>query len=225
MPTEDADAIWRSWMTDVLSAAAERFGLVITGPPAWGWHDRSAGVPTERSDGPRWLRVVTEVLQWAHGDWWTGNIDANVVNGVAKPTVLDATEWEEGPRRIRAEVMTLVPGRPCSPTDMLATEPELSGQWWLDLRRSLETVSVTQTSRESVDADRLVDRIRRFGTEPDLSTVQWETVHGDLHWANLMQPQFAILDWEWWGTRTSWPGCGNPVLLQPPRTRNRATGP
>lgn len=49
MPAEDADAIWRSWMTDVLSAAVERFGLVITGPPAWGWHNCSAGVPTERS--------------------------------------------------------------------------------------------------------------------------------------------------------------------------------
>lgn len=199
MPVEDGDVIWRNWMTDVLSATAERFDLVIAGPPAWGWRDRSVGVPAEQSDGPRWLRVVTEAHQWAHGDWWTGNIDANVITDVAKPAVLDSAEWEEGPRRIRAEVMTLVPGCPCSTTDMLTAEPELPAKWWPDLRRSLRIVSAVQTSRECVDAAQLADRIRRFGTEPDLSAVKWETVHGDLHWANLMRPKLAILDWEWWG--------------------------
>ncbi|MBO0803238.1 MAG: phosphotransferase [Nocardiopsaceae bacterium] len=199
MPAEGADVTWRNWMTDLLSAAAERFSLVITGSPTWGWRDRSAGVPAKRSGGSRWLRVVTESLQWAHGDWWTGNIDANVITGVAKPTVLDSAEWEEGPRRIRAEVMTLAPGYPCSPTDMITAELELPARWWPDLRQSLQAISAARTSRECVDAAQLADRIRRFGTEPDLSAVQWETVHGDLHWANLMQPQLAILDWEWWG--------------------------
>lgn len=126
----------------------------------------------------------------------------------------------EGPRRIRAEVMTLVPGHLCSPADMLATELELSAQWWPDLRRSLETLSAVQTSRECVDAD----RIRRFGVEPDLSAVQWETVRGDLHRANLMQPQIRDRWLGMVGTRTSRPERGDPVLLQPPRTCNRAAG-
>ncbi|WP_090011488.1 hypothetical protein [Lentzea albidocapillata] len=28
---------------------------------------------------------------------------------------------------------------------------------------------------------------------------EWETVHGDLHWANLMGPKFGLLDRESWG--------------------------
>lgn len=27
----------------------------------------------------------------------------------------------------------------------------------------------------------------------------WSTQHGDLHWANLVGPDFALLDWEMWG--------------------------
>jgi hypothetical protein len=121
-------------MTGLLSAAAEHFGLTVAGSAAWGWRDRSAGAPAAGTDGPRWLRVVTEDIRWAHGDWWTGNSDANVINGITKPAVLGTAEWEEGPRRIRAEVMTLVSGHPCSPTDILLTaELGLPRQWWLEL--------------------------------------------------------------------------------------------
>jgi hypothetical protein len=199
VPPDDADAIWRDWMTGLMSAAAEHFGLIVTGSPVWGWRDRSVGAPAAGADRSRWLRVVTEDIRWAHGDWWTGNSDANVINGITKPIVLGTTEWVEGPRRIRAEVTTLVPGRPCSPTDTLIAGLDLPRQWWLELRRSLEAVAVTQTSRECVDISQLADRVRRFGVEADLSTVRWETAHGDLHWANLFQPQFAVIDWEWWG--------------------------
>jgi|SRR5580658_2623427 hypothetical protein len=175
---EDADAIWRGWMIELLSAAAQRFSLAVTGPLVWGWRDRSVGAATVGAAGPRWLRVVTEDIRWAHGDWWTGNSDANIITGITKPLVLGTAEWEDGPRKVRAEVMTLVSGHPCSLTDFLTAGLKPSGHWWLELRRSLEVLTATQTS---------------------LDTVQWGTVHGDLHWANLFQPQFAIIDWEWWG--------------------------
>jgi hypothetical protein len=199
VPAEEADAIWRGWMTGLLSASAEHFGLTVAGSLAWGWRDRSVGAATAGADGPRWLRVVTEDIRWAHGDWWTGNSDANVINGITKPVVLSTSEWEEGPRRIRADVMTLVPGHPCSTTDILTAGLDLPAQWWLDLRRSLDAVTATRTSRECVNPGQLADRVRRFGAATDLSTVGWETAHGDLHWANLFQPRFAIIDWEWWG--------------------------
>jgi len=195
-----ADAIWREWMAGLLSTAAEHFGLACAGSPAWGWRDRSVGMPAAGADGPRWLRVVTEDIRRAHGDWWTGNSDSNVIHGIVKPTVLGTAEWEEGPRRIRAEVMTLIPGHPCSPTDILQLRgPDLPKRWWLELRRSLEAVAATPTRRECVSSDQLADRLNRFGVKTELGTVRWETVHGDLHWANLFQPQFAIIDWEWWG--------------------------
>ncbi|MGH3157804.1 MAG: aminoglycoside phosphotransferase [Streptosporangiaceae bacterium] len=198
-PAEDADAIWRDWMVGLVSAAARQFGLAVTGSTVWGWRDRSVGVPAAGTGGPRWLRVVTEDIRWAHGVWWTGNSDANVIDAIAKPVVLDTAEWEEGPRRVRAEAMTLLPGHPCSPTDVLATGLALPRHWWTELRRSLCAVSATRTNRECVDGSQLAERVRRFGIEADLSAIEWETVHGDLHWANLFEPQFAILDWEWWG--------------------------
>lgn len=108
---EDADAIWRGWIIELLSAAAQRFKLAVTGPLAWGWRDRSVGAATAGAAGQRWLRVVTEDIRWAHGDWWTGNSDANIITGITKPLVLGTAEWENGPRRIRAEVMTLVSGQ------------------------------------------------------------------------------------------------------------------
>lgn len=199
VPAEDPDAIWRDWMTGLLSAAAEHFGLTVSGSPAWGWRDRSIGALAAGAGRQDWLKVVTEDIRWAHGDWWTGSSDANVINGITKPVVLATAEWAEGPRRIRAEVTTLVPGHPCSPTDILTAGLDLPEQWWLELRRSLEAVAATQTSRQCVEAGQLATRVRRFGVETDISTLRWETAHGDLHWANLFQPQFAIIDWEWWG--------------------------
>lgn len=200
LSAEDPDAIWRDWMRGMLSAAADRFGLIVTGSPVWGWRDRSAGARTAGAAGPRWLRVVTDDVRWAHGDWWTGNSDANTITGVTKPTVLGTAEWEEGPRRVRAEVMTLVPGHPCSPADILTRELRLPRQWWPELRRSLHVLAATPTSRECVSAAMLADRLRsRFGIDVSSRAVRWETVHGDLHWANLHQPQLAMVDWEWWG--------------------------
>ncbi len=199
MPTEDGDAIWRDWMTDLLSEAADRFKLTISGSPTWGWRDRSVGVTAAAANAQRWLRVVTEDGRWAHGEWWTGNSDANVIGGITKPIVLDTAEWEEGPRKIRAEVMTRVAGRPCSPTDVLAAGLQVPRRWWMDLRRSLEVLATTPTYRECVDASQLTDRLWQFGIEVNLGTVRWEVAHGDLHWANLFQPGLAILDWEWWG--------------------------
>src|ERR1700761_7892240 len=61
-PDEGSDAIWRGWMAGLLSAAAERFELTVTGSPVWGWRDRSVGAATTGADGASWLRVVTETF-------------------------------------------------------------------------------------------------------------------------------------------------------------------
>jgi len=45
------------------------------------------------------------------------------------------------------------------------------------------------------DQARISERTRdAFGAE--LHVGQWETVHGDLHWENLLAPQLGLLDWE-----------------------------
>ncbi len=196
----DPDAIWRSWLDGLLSATACRFGLTVTGTPCYGWRDRSIGVRATSPEGARWLRVVTEDPRWTQGNFWTGNSDATVIEGITKPTLLDAAEWDEGPRRVRAEVMTLVTGRPCSPTDVLRREIHLPQAWWQELRRSLDVLAAVPTGRMCVDAGRAVGRVRtQLGINLDPHVLVWETIHGDLHWANLLGPRFALLDWEGWG--------------------------
>ncbi|WP_313888308.1 aminoglycoside phosphotransferase [Lentzea alba] len=195
----DADAQFREWMRENLQRAAAHFGLVLAGQPRLGWMDRSIGSLAGRDEEQFWLRVVSENKQWVGGDFWTGNLDANVFTGLAKPQVLDVYEWDEH-RQQRAEMLTLLPGSPCSRTDALREPIDLPDAWWAELRRTIDVVASTPTDRVNTDQERVRSRIRqRLGDSTDPVVSQWETVHGDLHWANLMKPGFGLLDWEWWG--------------------------
>ncbi|MER5393941.1 aminoglycoside phosphotransferase [Saccharopolyspora sp. NPDC002686] len=196
----EADRQFSEWMRGNLDRAAEHFGVTVAaGEPVFGWRLRSISAPVDSPDGHRWLRVVSEQIQWAQGDWWTGNRDANTITGIRKPRVLDAVEWEiPEVRRQRAELMTHVPGRPCSGTDALRAEVELPAAWWAELRRSLDVISSTPTARMRKDEPAIRKAVRdALGLSIEVS--EWETVHGDLHWANLLQPELGILDWELWG--------------------------
>lgn len=195
----EADARFRQWMHDNLNHAADHFGLTVTGKARLGWLDRSISAPVQAGSRKLWLRVVSEDTQWTDGDFWTGNLDANVFVELPKPRVLDIYEWEEW-RQQRAELMTLVPGSPCSPTDALRHAIELPDQWWTDLRRTLDVVAATPTSRVHADQALVTGRIQQYlGNSVNPVVRHWETVHGDLHWANLMGPDFELLDWELWG--------------------------
>lgn len=194
-----ADAEFAEWMRENLHHAADQFGLSVTGPAVSGWRLRTIGAPTTGADGPRWLRVASEFPQWAGGPAWTGNADANLLTGLAKPQVLDLIEWDDhGWRRQRAEVMTLLPGRSVSPTAGMAEGPVLAEGWWTRLRRDLDVLRATPTSRRHTDQDAISARTRAvLGAEIRIDA--WETVHGDLHWNNLLAPELGILDWELWG--------------------------
>lgn len=199
MDTTAADAHFAHWMRTNLDRAAHHFGLTVTGEPVFGWRLRSISAPTAGTDGDRWLRVVSQEPEWATGEHWTGTVDADAITGIRKPQVLDTYEWTDG-RRQRAELMTHLSGEPCSPTDALRHQINLSTQWWTDLDTAVTTLATTPTHRINADQDKVTRRIReRFG-DVDTTVTQWTTVHGDLHWANLLRPQFGLLDWELWGT-------------------------
>jgi hypothetical protein len=200
-PDTDADATFRNWMRLNLAQAAEKFGLSVTGAPVFGWRLRSIGAVVHDLNGSYWLRVVSEQPQWATGEFWTGNQDANTLTELPKPVVLASTEWDEADwRSQRAEVMTLLPGEPCSPSDVLRTEVELSERWCSELRRSLHQLASTPTTRINVTQAKVTGLVRAaFGQHRNLQINHWETVHVDLHWNNLLQPKLGILDWEMWG--------------------------
>ncbi|WP_132110132.1 phosphotransferase [Actinocrispum wychmicini] len=198
--TSEADARFAEWMHANLHRAAEHFRLTVTGEPLHGWIGRSISAPVSKDGDQYWLRVVSEDRKWIGGDFWTGNLDANIFTDIAKPRVLDVYEWEEW-RQQRAEVMTRVPGHPCSPTDALRTVVDLPAEWWTELRRTITTVAATPTRRVNTDQEKLADRVgQRFGDSVDPTVTEWETVHGDVHWANLFGHRFGLLDWELWGT-------------------------
>ncbi|MFC3894489.1 aminoglycoside phosphotransferase [Lentzea rhizosphaerae] len=183
---------FRQWMHENLAHAARHFRLAVTGPPKLGWMDRSIGAPVE---GPLWLRVVSEERQWVGDTLWTGNLAANVFATLRKPRVLDIYEWEDW-RQQRAELMTLMPGSPCSVTEAL----RMPDEWWIDLRRTTDVIAATPTDRVNTDQGEVSGRIQHhYGNSVNPTVHQWETAHGKLHWANLMAPDFGLLDWQQWG--------------------------
>lgn len=197
----DADAQFMEWMRRNLANAADHFGVRVIGRPVYGWRLRSIGARAASAHGPRWLRVVSEFPQWTHGDFWTGNLDANTIPGISKPEVLDSFEWSEGEwRRQRAEISTILTGTACSSSDVLREDPQLPDEWWQSLRHAVYRLRATPTTRVSTDETKIQGRVRQaFAGDFAVEVNTWETVHGDLHWANLHRDGFGILDWESWG--------------------------
>jgi hypothetical protein len=195
----EADALFCEWMRRNLDHAAAHFGLALSDEPVFGWRLRTIGAPASGAQGSCWLRVISEFPEWALGDTWTGNADANTLTDIPKPRVLGTLEWDEQNwRRQRAEMMTLLPGQAISPTNQLDVPVDLPEAWWAELRRSIDVLRDTPTRREYTDQARIAERAAAFLDE-DLPIQRWETVHGDLHWENLLAPQFGLLDWEMWG--------------------------
>jgi hypothetical protein len=200
MDTAAADAAFAEWMRENLDRAADHFGLIVAGEPVYGWRLRSISAPAGAPDGERWLRVVSQEPEWATGDHWIGTHDANTLTGIRKPDVLDVYEWTEG-RDQRAELMTRMAGHPCSPTDVVRVDVDLTPQWWTELRRTVDILAATPTHRVHADQHKVTTRIQeQFGTTVDTTVTTWATAHGDLHWSNLFGPDFGLVDWELWGT-------------------------
>lgn len=195
-----ADEAHRENMLSRLQLAAAHFSLTLTGEPTFGWRDRTVGSRTEGANGEYWLRVSWAHAQWTEGDYWTGNQEASTIVGVPKPAVLGLHDWAENNDRNRAEMMTLVPDKPCSETQELREELDLPGQWWESLRVALETLSTHRTERSITNQERVTGRLLSFfGSAVDPTVTAWTTAHGDLNWTNLTAPNVNLLDWESFG--------------------------
>ncbi|MEW1660655.1 aminoglycoside phosphotransferase [Streptomyces sp. NPDC093707] len=197
----DPKAAQRAILRAALEHAATHFGAAAIHEPVLGWKDRSIGARVRLSaPAERWLRVVWANPQWANGPWWLGNESATHLTGIPKPRMLASQEWDNQGLRLRAELMTLVPGTPCSPTPELRTTPDLPEHWWESLRGSLDRLRDHSTDRRATDQQTVTRRLRVFfGDRIDPEVTHWTTAHGDLHWNNLHGPTFSLLDWEGWG--------------------------
>lgn len=196
-----ADRAHRTWLTEALAKAATEAGVSLVGDPVFGWRDRTLGCRVRAEDGDYWLRVVSEQQAWANDEFWTGNVDAGAITGVAKPSVLRHWDWDDGPMRLRAELATLLSGRPCSDTPEVREPVKLTAAWWRALHASLRALARVDTSRRHMRQEDVSRRLQVFfGDRVDDPLVsRWVPAHTDLHWANLLTPECAILDWEGWG--------------------------
>lgn len=203
MPIEDAIDAQREWLTRQLDLAAELFGGEVVGQRVFGWHDRTIGAHVAAPDGPRWLRLLSERHQWAGGDSWTGNHDANSTTfaGVPKPELLDQREWSVGVLRVRADLMSYVPDTVIAEDMILRDSVDLPAAWWAALREALATVAgIRDTKRVIIGDDMLRHHLlAAFGIDTDPDELDCACAHGDLHWGNLTAPVLWLLDWEHWG--------------------------
>lgn len=196
----NSDEHFRDWMRDNLTRAAAAFGVRVDGQSVMGWGDRSIGAPVRSEHHTYWLRVVSEFPTYINADWWSGNADANRIRAVAMPRVLAVEEWHERDWRTqRAELMTIVPGKPISQPGGIDSL-RLPLRWWSALTSTLQHIRATPTERMTEPRDRIDARLRdALGDDVALPELRWETVHGDLHWQNLLAEPFGLLDWEFWG--------------------------
>ncbi|MGH8896374.1 MAG: AAA family ATPase [Egibacteraceae bacterium] len=109
-------------------------------------------------------------------------------------------EWDDGDRRLKAELMAFVPALACSPTLALRASLKLPDRWWESLRRSLDALAAWPTERIGFSQELVTQRLLSFfGGKVDPTVGAWTTAHADLHWANLTAPDCHLLDWEGWG--------------------------
>ncbi|MET7995924.1 hypothetical protein ABZU76_34035 [Amycolatopsis sp. NPDC005232] len=199
----------RLWLDKQLEAAAARLAVSVIGEPVNTFDMRSAGAVACDSSRKVWLRVVVEDPDYEPVCRWDGNVAANAILGVAKPSVLRWVDWRHSDaylrgRRLRGEVMTLASGSTVAPGGVLHGAAGLPITWWAELRRSLavlETYPLNWHDELGAVAATIRGVHRHFDvtlTEEDFAGASWTTAHADLHWGNVRRPELCILDWESW---------------------------
>jgi hypothetical protein len=187
---------------ECLSRAASDLALTLEGSPSYGWHFKSAGSKVSNVHGKTWwLRVLRLPKSQKNETIWTGLKNSAKLEGVKKPSWYSDHEWDEIEFCCRADVLEFIKDKPISDKLELSSEIELPEVWLSQLRLSLENLHRVTTTRVCVRQDLVTRRLQsRFGTTVDATITEWETSHGDLHWANVTTPNCWLLDWEAWGS-------------------------
>lgn len=189
----------------MLSARDHAYALLgltgAAGGEVWGYAGRTLSGAATASEGPVWLRLVSDPAGKEGGKLWEGPKEAeqHVPPAVPRPRLIDLRDWSADGWVYRAELYEYVGTPPVSRSPVLHHSVELPDVWWHDLRQALDRLSRTPTSREAVREQYIRRRVPEFtGVTP--GEITWTTAHGDLHWANLTGPELTLMDWEGWGT-------------------------
>ncbi|MFI6640336.1 hypothetical protein [Streptomyces sp. NPDC050504] len=175
--------------------------------------DRDALVRKRRSLGGRteqgtWVRIERRGFERIGPQGWNGTEAAAVLQGVSMPEWYRGLAWRElgEPVMWRADELELIASPSVGKGALVLEDPDLPEAWWAELNASLDALAVQQTPRIATPdtvtiTQELVTRTlgEVFPGVADTRIERWAPAHADLTWANVMGPEFSIIDWEDWG--------------------------
>lgn len=191
--------ISKSLTEEALGTAADRLGLQLGKARRVGWQGRSLGAPVRRGEDTCWLRVRGTPFAQARGLKWTGEEDAQILEGIRRPRLLESMDWRIENIAWRANLLEFIDEPPCSPTPDLRSPVEGLDGVVERLRVSLDRLAFQPTERVGVRQDLIDRRLAEFYPGAASNVQHWRTAHGDTHWGNVTTPGAVLLDWEGWG--------------------------
>ncbi|MFG2712213.1 hypothetical protein ACGFX2_16895 [Streptomyces goshikiensis] len=166
---------------------------------------RSLGGRTERGT---WVRIERRGFERIGAQGWNGTEAAAVLQGIAMPEWYQGVAWREPgePVMWRADELELIASPPVGKGALVLADPGLPDAWWEALTSSLDALAAQQTPRiatpdtVTITQEEVTQTIGEvFPGIADTQIEQWAPAHADLTWANVMGPEFSIIDWEDWG--------------------------
>ena len=186
-------------------AIAEACRILDADPhgPVFARHWRqSIGLPLLGRDGTSsWLKLVVapDTRRWSDRQ---AEIEAGEIFGtVPRPSILRTFEWDADGLHWHAMQFSLAPSPAVSTRSWIARPlASIDDRWLRELKHAIDAISRVPLQRWLVHPGNVARLIaRRFGRKAPYEIDEWRTAHGDLNWSNLTAPDFAILDWEFWG--------------------------
>ncbi|MER5780231.1 hypothetical protein ABT104_00670 [Streptomyces mobaraensis] len=176
--------------------------------------DRQSVVRKRRSVGARtdrhtWVRIERRCLGRIAAQGWNGPEATAALRNVALPRWYAGLTWRERDEPVmwRADEMDLITAAPVGNAALVTDDPGLPTGWWAALNASLDALAEQRAPRvatpdtETVTEDLVTRTIREtFPEVTDTRVDEWTAAHADLTWANVTGPEFALIDWEDWGT-------------------------
>ncbi len=102
--------------------------------------------------------------------------------------------------------MELITAAPVGKAALMIDDPKLPDGWWAALNASLDALAdqpaprVATPDTETIDQELVTATIcTAFPEVTDTRVDEWRLAHADLTWANVMGPEFCMIDWEDWG--------------------------
>ncbi|MBY0264384.1 MAG: hypothetical protein K2P90_02995 [Holosporales bacterium] len=168
------------------------------GEIAYGWRQKSAGQAVSlQNEAIVWIQVALHRSPEV-ASLFRKRLEAkDQIIGIQPPKLLELTTKEEPLRTLWTS--TFVESAPFSITPELQDPIVLDSEWLQKLETQLIRLAEASSPFESYRQELITRRIQeRYG--PDLPTQieTWQTIHGDLHWANVTE-DCTLLDWEGWG--------------------------